>query len=166
MSRYGEALEGKALLAEFKAEKEGIYEFKLYPQLWHSKDLATFYAEKKWTICEFKTPPPELPTTSGIYMFVVGPYCARLKDHSYIFYVGKTNNIKKRYSQYLDEKEGKGTNPRKEIMLLLNNFEGFLYFHFAEVAESELTKAEDLLKDSITPVSNTQLGIIGKLTTT
>ena len=166
MSRYGEAMTGKALLAEFKAKKEGTYQFKLYPQLWKSPDLAKYYSGRKWNVYEFTKPAPSLPEVSGIYMFVVGPYCAGLRDHSYIFYVGKTKNIKKRYIEYLAEKEGGGDSPREEIMILLNDFEGYLYFHFTAVPESELKTAEDLLKDNLTPVSNTQLALIGKLTTT
>ena len=155
---------GKALLAEFKAKKEGMYQFKLYPQLWKSPALARYYSGRKWDVHEFTNPAPSLPDISGIYMFVVAPYCAGLKDHSYIFYVGKAKNIRKRYNEYLIEKEGGGENPRGEIMILLNDFEGYLHFHFTAVPEVELKTAEDLLKDNLTPVSNTQLALIGKLT--
>ena len=157
---------GKTLLAEFQAKKAGEYQFRLYPQLWKSNDLKNYYTGRTWNVVKFADPPPTLPEASGIYMFVVGPYCGGLKDHSYIFYVGKAKNIKRRYSNYLDEKEGRGENPRGPIMLLLNDFDGFLDFHFTEVPEAELDRAEGLLKDNLTPVSNTQLEIIGKLTTT
>jgi hypothetical protein len=166
MSRYGEAMEGAALLAEFRAKKDGEYQFKLYPQLWKSTDVANYYNGRQWTIVPFSAPPPALPDVPGIYMFVVGPYCGGLKDHSYIFYVGKAKSIRKRYDNYIDEKAGRGHNPRGPIMLLLNDFDGFLYFHFTEVPEADLERAENLLKDNLTPVSNTQLAIIGRLTTT
>lgn len=165
MSRYGEAMTGDALLAEFKAEKEGLYQFKLYPQLWKCAELSTYYAGRKWDVVSFTDPPPPLPDVSGIYMFIVGPYCGGLKDHSYIFYVGKAKNIKTRYDDYLLEKAGKGNNPRKAIMMLLNDFKDYLYFHYTQVPEAELDQAESLLKDNLTPAANTQLDLIGKLTT-
>jgi hypothetical protein len=165
MSRYGEAMEGDALLAEFKAEDEGLYEFKLYPQLWKSEELASYYKDRKWDVVKFTDPPPPLPEVSGIYMFVVGPYCGGIKDHSYIFYVGKTKCIRKRYSEYLREKAGIGDNPRKEIVMFLNDFESYIYFHFTQVPEGELDRAERLLKDNLTPVANTQISVRGRLTT-
>jgi hypothetical protein len=165
MSRYGKAVSGQTLLAEFKAKKAGQYQFRLYPQLWKSPELARYYTGRRWDVVKFEKPPPALPDAPGIYMFVVGPYCGGLKDHSYIFYVGKAKSIKTRYSNYLDEKEGKGFNPREEVMLFLNNFDGYLFFHYIQVPEAELTQAEDLLKNNLTPVANDQIPIIGKLTT-
>jgi len=163
MSRYGAAMTGDPLKAQFVAQKAGEYTFKLYPQLWKSIDLANYYLSKKWTVVKFQKPAPSLPKKSGIYMFIVGPYCGGIQDHSYIFYIGKATNIKTRYRNYLDEKEGKGFNPRKEVVLFLNNFEDFLYFHFTEVPAAELDKAEKLLKDNLTPVANDQVAIIGRL---
>ena len=97
-------------------------------------------------------------------MFVVGPYCGDLKDHSYIFYVGKATNLRKRYSEYLQEKAGKGTSPREQIVLFLNDFDGYLHFHYTLVPKEQLTEAEALLKDNLTPVANTQLELKGRLT--
>lgn len=164
MKRYGEVPTTNPLLAEFKAKKEGLYPFRLYPQLWRSKELASYYKNRKWEVVPFTNPPPALPAKPGIYMFVVGPYCGGLRDHSYIFYVGKATNIKQRYSKYLTEKAGGGTNPREHIVMFLNDFDGFLHFHYTLVPAADLTRAEALLKDNLTPVANTQLELIGRLT--
>lgn len=164
MPRYGEVQTDNPLLGEIRAEKAGKYEFRLYPQLWGSTELAGYYAGRNWDTVNFTSPPPPLPTSSGIYMFVVGPYCGGLKDHSYIFYVGKTVNIKTRYAEYLIEKAGGGSNPRKAIMLFLNDFDGYIHFHYTLVPRDELEVAEALLKDNLTPVANTQLELIGRLT--
>src|ERR1035441_10543840 len=156
MARYGDVPKDNKVLGEFRAKKAGLYEFKLYPQLWNSPDLATYYTDRKWEVVSFVNPHPQpiaLPTSSGIYMFVVGPYCGGLRDHSYIFYIGKTNNIRTRYSHYLREKEGRVTNPREYIVMMLNDFDGYLHFHYTLVPEDELTKAESLLKDNLTPVA-------------
>ena len=97
-------------------------------------------------------------------MFVVGPYCGGLQDHSYIFYVGKATSIKRRYPRYLLEKAGKGTNPRKNVMLFLNGFEDHLQFHYTLIPKDQIARAEALLKDNLTPPGNVQLEIIGRLT--
>lgn len=164
MPRYGEVPTVNPLLAEFKAKKEGLYPLRLYPQLWGSSELAAYYKNRQWQVVEFTDPPPPLPKASGIYMFVVGPYCGDIRDHSYIFYVGKAVNIRKRYKEYIDEKDGKGANPRENIVLFLNDFYGYLHFHYTLVPRDELSRAEDLLKDNLTPIANTQLDLIGRLT--
>jgi hypothetical protein len=164
MARYGEVPTANPLLAEFKAKKEGLYVFKLYPQLWSSPELATYFKDRKWEVVPFTDPPPPLPSHSGIYMFVVGPYCGGLRDHSYIFYVGKATSIKQRYPRYLLEKAGKGPNPREHVMMFLNEFQGYLHFHYTLLPKDEIARAEALLKDNLTPVANTQLEIVGRLT--
>lgn len=163
MPRYGEAQVGNPILAEFQAEKDGIYDFKLYPQLWGSLELERFYRGRNWTIHQFLDPGPDLEPISGIYMFVVSPECGGIRDHSYIFYVGQTTNQRVRYKHYLNEKKGNVANPRRALVMLLNYFEGYIYFHFTPVPAADLDRAEKILKDNITPVSNTQLEIIGRL---
>ena len=164
MANYGAAPIGNPVLAHIKAKRDGLYEFKLYPKLWSCPTLAAYYKGRKWEVMSFTNHPPALPASSGIYMFVVGPYCGDLKDHSYIFYVGKATNIRKRYAEYLKEKAGKGANPREQIVLFLNEFDGYLHFHYTLVPKGELTQAEALLKDNLTPVANTQLELKGRLT--
>ena len=148
MKRYGDVPTTNPLLAEFKAKKEGLYPVRLYPQLWRSKELAAYYNNRSWEVVSFTNPPPTLPAKSGIYMFVVGPYCGGLRDHSYIFYVGKATNIRQRYAKYLTEKTGGGTNPREHIVMFLNDFDGYLHFHYTLVPEAELNGAEIWLVES------------------
>ena len=163
MVRYGEASIESPVLADFRAKKEGIFQFKLYPQLWGSKELASYYKGRKWEVVPFSDPPPALPDKPGIYMFVAGPYCGDLADHSYILYVGKATSLKKRYPKYLTEKNGGGENPREHVVLFLNHFAGYLQFHYTLVPKEELTMAEALLKDNLTPYGNTQLELKGRL---
>jgi hypothetical protein len=163
MVRYGEAPVQNPVLADFLAKKEGIFPFKLYPKLWSTKELSSYYKGRKWAMVPFTDPPPALPDESGIYMFVAGPYCGGLADHSYIFYVGKATSLKKRYPKYLTEKAGGGTNPREHVVLFLNHFDGYLQFHYTLVPKEELKMAEALLKDNLTPYGNTQLELKGRL---
>lgn len=163
MAGYGAAPIGNPVLAHIRAKKAGIYPFKLYPVLWKSNELTAYYSSRTWQSVKFTDPGPDLPKISAIYMFVVGPYCGGIKDHSYIFYVGKTKNLRRRYGDYLLEKAGKGTNPRDEVVHFLNEFDGYTYLHYTPVPEQELPTAEALLKDNLTPVANTEIDLEGKL---
>jgi hypothetical protein len=162
--KYGKVPKGDTLLAQFHAKRLGRYTFELYPELWTLPRIAEYYGGKAWTHTRFTDPPSvTLPATSGIYMFVVAPYVAKLQDHSYIFYVGQTDNLRRRYGEYLLEKEGKGTNPREEIVMFLHHLGDHVFFHYTEVPTTELDEAEDLLKDNLTPPANTRKTIIGRL---
>ncbi len=165
MAGFGAAEAGGKLLAQFEAEKAGMYSFRLYPELWKTAELGAYYNGRQWQSVVFTDPAPVIPAEPGIYMFVVGPYCGGIRDHSYIFYVGKAKNLRTRYGDYLNEKVGKVASPRKLVMTFLNNFEGFIYFHYTLLPEAKLADAEALLKDNLTPHANTQIDIIGRLKT-
>jgi len=50
---YGKVPTDNPVLAHFKAKKEGIYSFKLYPQLWSSPERASYYTGRKWEASAF-----------------------------------------------------------------------------------------------------------------
>lgn len=60
MARYGEVPTDNPILANIKAKREGLYEFRLYPQLWSCPDLASYYRGRKWEEVPFTSPPPAL----------------------------------------------------------------------------------------------------------
>lgn len=164
MASYGEVEKGEPLIAQFMARKLGKYTFELYPDLWATPGIAEYYSGRNWTITRFTDAPEiEIPSQSGIYMFVVAPRCGNLDDHSYIFYVGKTDNLRRRYREYFEERAGRGPNPREEVVVFLNHLRDHVFFHFTLVSEDELTRAECLLKDNLTPPANKMKEIIGRL---
>ncbi len=164
MSEYGKVPKGAALAAQLDKQVLGTYDFQLFPELWSTVELLEYYSGKVWRRTRFREEPElELPTTSGIYMFVVSPRSGGIIEHSYIFYVGKTKNFRDRYKHYLDEQKGEGTNPRPKVFRFLRYFSEYLEFHFTEIPESEISRAEDILKDNLTPPANTQLKILGRL---
>ncbi|MBI3245414.1 MAG: GIY-YIG nuclease family protein [Deltaproteobacteria bacterium] len=166
MSTYGGVPQGNALIAQFHSKQLSSYTFELYPELWATPRIAEYYKSRTWAKTRFVDPPTiTIPTQSGIYMFVVAPHCADLHDHSYIFYVGKTDNLRRRYRQYLREQRGEGQNPREKVVKFLHHLCDHVYFHFTLVPESELAEAENLLKDNLTPPANERVTIIGRLST-
>src|SRR6185295_2580144 len=166
MATYGEVTKGEALIAQFLAHKLGSYLFELHPELWTLPEIGAYYDTRTWVSTRFTNPSGlVIPSQAGIYMFVVAPHSGKLQDHSYIFYVGKTKNLSSRYEEYLEEQQGRGTNPRENVVLFLHHLQEHVYFHYSLVPESELDNAEKLLKDNLTPPGNTQKAIIGRLST-
>ncbi len=161
---YGEAPKGEVLIAQINAGLIGVYEFELYPELWSVPKIEKYYCSRNWSITRFcDTPSIIIPPRSGIYMFVVAPYCGNLKDHSYIFYVGQTTNLENRYKHYLREQKGLGPSPRRKVVRFLYHLKDYVFFHFTEVPENELDEAENLLKDNLTPPANDRKIILGRL---
>lgn len=166
MATYGEVPRGAELIAQFYAHKLGGYHFDLHPELWAVPAIGAFYDAKVWIATRFTDPPSiDIPAEPGIYMFVVAPHCGSLKDHSYIFYVGQTLDLRRRYKNYLDEQKGLVTSPREKVVMFLNHLQGYVYFHYLVVPENELDVAENLLKDNLTPPANDRTKVIGRLET-
>ena len=166
MSTYGEVPKGDALIAQFLARRECEFTFELHPEFWGIPEVSDYYRGRVWQEVRFTDPPATaIPSESGIYMFVVAPHCGSLKDHSYIFYVGKTDDLKRRYSEYLLEQRGLGPNPREKVVRFLHLLRDHVVFHFTLIPDSELLHAEKLLKDNLTPPANSQLDVIGRLET-
>jgi hypothetical protein len=164
MAAYGQVQKGEPLIAQFLAHKLGKYSFELYPELWAIPRIREYYDGRVWQTVRFTDPPNlTIPAESGIYLFVVAPHCGGLEDHSYIFYVGQTDNLSRRYGEYLDEQAGRGPNPREEVVIFLNHLREHVFFHFTLVPLEQLDEAENLLKDNLTPPANTQKKIIGRL---
>lgn len=145
----------KAYVGETRAAK---YDFELYPQLWERKNNHLRMRKARWSRVYFcdknKHSVPDVP---GIYMFVVAPRHAYIKDHTYVFYVGKTTNLKRRYCQYIREEYGEDLeHDRERIVDFLSRFRGYVYFHYHVCDEREIEQKEDYLVDRIFPWANSR----------
>jgi hypothetical protein len=104
-----------------------------------------------------------LNSRSGLYTFIICPHFGRHKDHSYFIYVGKTNNIKRRFKEYLteaiDEEEG-----RLLLIKALIPYQRFIKFKFAYVDEPNLSEYEKAFIRSVQPPCNIKdRGIVANL---
>lgn len=162
---YGEVPKGEKVMAEINAKTLAKFSFEFHPKLWAecSGVILKYYGSKKWSTLQFCSGATLPPENSGIYMFVVAPRCGDIYDHSYIFYIGKTKDLRRRYNDYLNEQAGKCENPREKVVRFLNYFKGYLFFHYTLVPEHELEMAENLLKDNMTPPANDHLNIRGRI---
>ena len=97
----------------------------------------------------------QIPSGKGIYAFFVEPRIANFPSHGYLMYIGQTgqdsnHNLRKRFSNYLSKSEGK---KRRRIKFMLNTWESYLYFYYAEVDPDKinLKQLERILLDTFTP---------------
>lgn len=133
-----------------------VRSFFLYPQYW-SENGALITFNTKWKRVPFtKGNQKRIPLSRGVYAFVIEPHYDHLIQTRYLFYVGKTNRtLQKRYSEYLDEKEGKGKTRRK-VFKMLKQYAGCMYFCYTELANADQVNAlETSLLNTFVPHVNT-----------
>ena len=97
----------------------------------------------------------QIPNSKGIYAFFVEPQIANFPSHGYLMYIGESGqdsnrNLRKRFGDYFSEKKGAN---RVTIEYMLNLWEGYLYFYYAEVDlnQMDLKELEKILLDTFTP---------------
>ena len=97
----------------------------------------------------------KIPTQKGIYAFFIEPRIGNFPSHGYLIYLGQTGHksgrdLRKRFRDYLyDKKRPK----RRRVHLMLNTWENYLYFYYAEIdpSEMDLKQLEQMLLDTFTP---------------
>jgi len=94
----------------------------------------------------------------GLYMFVAKPKEMLTEHHSYILYVGETNNLKQRFRQYFRYRNSK--NPSDQIKRrMVVVWRDYLYFYYITTnfhSKKEREKQEYDLVDTIVPPMNEQ----------
>lgn len=108
--------------------KSSMFGFILWSKMW--KEFSINLDAFTWH--EFLFCPEslsEIPNTTGVYTFVIKPDIGGHPACSYLMYVGKTEkqNLRKRFSQYLEEQAGK-RKPRPKVQYLLRKYPERLYF--------------------------------------
>ncbi len=138
--------------------KDHVKKFFLYPDFW--KDAGKQIPQPlRWSRYKFRTANlTRIPTSKGIYAFVLVPKYDNFCETRYLFYVGKTNRtFKRRFKEYLDEKAGKGK-PRVKVFEMLNQYDGHMYFYFAPIVlDNVVGQSEDCVLDTFVPHVNCQI---------
>lgn len=98
-----------------------------------------------------------IPESQGIYAFFVEPQVAEFRNHAYLMYIGEAgqdsnNNLKEKFSEYFSYKRN---HKRPHIHRLLNKWDGYLYFYYAEIpCDRNLYELETILLDTFQPPYN------------
>ena len=135
-----------------------IKKFFLLPEFWNKPSnklpVSLVWKSKKF----LKKNKSSIPLKKGVYAFVLIPRYADFLETRYLFYVGKTSRtLRTRFSEYIDEKEGKGK-PRKKVYKMLNLYEGYLHFFYSEISkDSDVDLCEENLLNTFVPHVNTAI---------
>ena len=135
-----------------------VKKFLLFPDFW-SEPVNQLPISLIWCCEKFnKTNLSKIPESTGIYAFVLIPEYNNFIKTKYLFYTGKTNRtLRKRYKDYLNEKEGKGK-PRKKVHKMLNQYNGQLYFYYSKITNPlDVNKCEECMINTFVPHVNTQI---------
>lgn len=96
-----------------------------------------------------------IPVDSGVYSIVVQPKIANHPLCSYLMYIGKTKSLRRRFGDYLNEKDRETGRPK--MLRLLNKYEGYIWFCYSIVDELRITKVEEDLITAYMPPANDQM---------
>ena len=144
--------------------KGHVRRFLLYPPFW--KDSTKRISPGiKWKKVKFiSTNIPRVPTSHGIYCFVmIPPKPNNFWTTRYLFYIGKaaSASLRERYKNYLNEKKGLGIGRQKariKVEEMLNDFDGYMYFFYSEILETrEIVEIEEKLLNTYMPYVNTSI---------
>ncbi len=104
-----------------------------------------------------------IPSRPGVYMFIVRPRSANIEYHSIILYFGEATNLRKRFKQYIAERDGVKPTDRKHIKAMLNIYKNRVEFAFTTLGRYQITQVEDLLIDAFDPCCNHKKSAVASL---
>lgn len=136
-----------------------IRKFFLYPKFWVDSTKDIKVDPSNWKNIEFdQLNKNKIPSSKGIYAFVVKPKYPSLFQTNYLFYIGKTNRtLKERYKEYLAERDGKGKY-RYLVREMLKLYNGHVYFYYLELNDSsQVNEFETSLLNTFVPFVNTDI---------
>lgn len=105
--------------------------FILDPSQWNT--LNTKYTDFNWQELKFsKENVNSLKEVEGIYIFCSSPKQVNAPFVNYFFYIGETDNLKRRFTQYLN-KEHKPKTGQYKVFTIIDDYPENLYFFFVEL---------------------------------
>jgi len=101
---------------------------------------------------------PNVPDDkSGVYAFILKPRLTELPETAYLLYIGKTEEFRKRYDNYLSEQRPT-TFVRGRISYMLERLADHLWFYYAPITQLDMLKQiETELINTFIPPYNTLL---------
>jgi hypothetical protein len=111
--------------------------FILSPNQWLTLNGA--YKHFNWIEVKFtETNRNTLPQVEGLYFFTASPKRTNSGFLNYLFYVGETQDINQRYSDYLDKVDNPKSGQYK-VYTIIEDFPDDLYFHYVQIPGCDRT---------------------------
>jgi len=110
-----------------KGLKDYLRKFIISPTQWDTLD--GLYATLQWNEIKFDTAnASSLPDVEGLYMFVVAPKKINANFINYLFYIGETNSIQRRFGDYIQKKTAGPKSGQYQVYAMIDDFPNQLYF--------------------------------------
>ena len=93
-----------------------------------------------------------VPDTTGVYSLVIQPGIAKHPGCSYLMYVGKAKDLRKRFGDYLSRERTK----RPKVVRLLEMYRGHIRFFYSTVDIETLDNTEEELINAFIPPCNSR----------
>lgn len=128
-------------------------QFVLFPRLWDTFASRAPGLTLAWRDVQFLPGNrARVPKSPGVYAFVIRRHIGDHPQHVYLMYIGSTDNLHRRYGQYLRE-EIAGES-REDVIWMLNTYSGKLWFTYSTVAAGTEEDLEEKLYTAIWPPIN------------
>jgi len=138
------------IIQEQDAMKAHVHRFTLWPRQW-----GKYFDTHSWQIFRLdELEKDHIPKQSGVYSLLIQPGIANHPACSYLMYIGKTNSLRRRFMDYLNERKRETGRPK--IYRFLNKYQNFVCFCCTPVKVADLTIIEDNLLNAYIPPANDQ----------
>jgi len=131
--------------------------FILSPEQWETLNGA--YLDYNWHEIKFSEINRDtLPEEGGLYFFTASPKKTNANFLNFLFYIGETQDINKRYSDYLDKIDNPKSGQYK-VYTIIEDFPDNLYFHYVllpGIDRVERKTIENILITGYIPPINTK----------
>jgi len=126
----------------------------LRPDSWKTFPLSS---QLSWTAVPVRTTPAAgIPTTKGVYTFVVRPEIANHPHCAYLMYVGKAegaDGFRGRYGSYLRVRSEGELSNRPLVMKMMVNWFDHLWFCYAALTTDVVATEDALLRAYLPPIN-------------
>lgn len=125
----------------------------LFPRLWDTFAKRAPGLRLRWEEVPFRrASQARIPQAAGVYAFVIRRHVAEHPDHVYLMYIGSTDNLRRRFGDYLRERVSGES--REDVIWLLNTYARTLWFTFSTVVDGSFAELEEKLYTAIWPPIN------------
>ena len=122
--------------------------FIINPEQWET--ILGKYNHFNWNEVHFK--PANLASlneTEGLYLFLASPKKVNAGFINYYFYVGETNNLKRRFTEYLRKMHSPKSGQYK-VQQIIKDFNEHLYFYYVELPGFTQVQRREIEDDFLT----------------
>ena len=128
--------------------KANIIKFTLCSRQWK-----TYNNNHEWTDEKLeKSKIEEIPDKAGVYSLIIKPGIAAHPACAYVIYVGQTNNLRRRFREYLGKE--RRLDGRPKVFYFLNKYDQNICFCYTLVDVPSLNAVEKGITNAYVPPAN------------